>query len=102
MVAGAACMVQVYLRDDVVIREGEVSREMYFIKSGAVQASSPSQLLLQANASFCTIEAQKHCQLLSSSSIYSYFRACSGACLGMAARWLSGVVRGCCWVRRWR
>ena len=28
---------QVYLKDDMVIREGEVSREMYFIKSGAVQ-----------------------------------------------------------------
>ncbi|CAL5223621.1 g6162 [Coccomyxa viridis] len=27
----------VYLKDDMVIREGEVSREMYFIKSGAVQ-----------------------------------------------------------------
>ncbi|EIE18161.1 camp-binding domain-like protein [Coccomyxa subellipsoidea C-169] len=32
----------VYLRDDVVIREGEVSREMYFIKSGAAQASTSS------------------------------------------------------------
>lgn len=31
--------VQVYLKDDMVIREGEVSREMYFIKSGAVQVS---------------------------------------------------------------
>lgn len=28
---------QVFLRGDVVIREGEVSREMYFIKSGAAQ-----------------------------------------------------------------
>ena len=25
------------MKDDMVIREGEVSREMYFIKSGAVQ-----------------------------------------------------------------
>ena len=31
---------QVYLRDDMVIREGEVSREMYFIKSGAVQVGA--------------------------------------------------------------
>ena len=31
---------QVYLKDDMVIREGEVSREMYFIKSGAVQVSA--------------------------------------------------------------
>lgn len=28
---------QIYLNNDIVIREGEVSREMYFIKSGAVQ-----------------------------------------------------------------
>ena len=28
---------QVYLKGDVIIREGEVSREMYFIKSGAAQ-----------------------------------------------------------------
>lgn len=28
---------QVYLRDDYIVREGEVSREMYFLKSGAVQ-----------------------------------------------------------------
>ena len=28
---------QVSLRGDFVVREGEVSREMYFIKSGAVQ-----------------------------------------------------------------
>lgn len=30
-------MMQVYLKGDMVVREGEVSREMYFIKSGAVQ-----------------------------------------------------------------
>ncbi len=28
---------QVSLRGDFIVREGEVSREMYFIKSGAVQ-----------------------------------------------------------------
>ena len=33
---------QVYLKDDMVIREGEVSREMYFIKSGAVQVPTLS------------------------------------------------------------
>ena len=30
---------QVYLKGDFVFREGEVSREMYFIKSGAVQVT---------------------------------------------------------------
>ena len=30
-----------YLKDDMVIREGEVSREMYFIKSGAIQVHLP-------------------------------------------------------------
>ena len=30
-----------YLKDDMVIREGEVSREMYFIKSGAIQVRLP-------------------------------------------------------------
>ena len=34
---GFCAPLQVYLRDDIIIREGEVSREMYFIKSGAVQ-----------------------------------------------------------------
>lgn len=31
---------QVYLKDDYIVREGEVAREMYFLKSGAVQAGS--------------------------------------------------------------
>ena len=30
---------QIYLKDDIVIREGEVSREMSFLNSGAVQVS---------------------------------------------------------------
>ena len=30
---------QVYLKDDYIVREGEVSREMYFLKSGAVQVN---------------------------------------------------------------
>ena len=34
------CPPQIYLKNDIVIREGEVSREMYFIKSGAVQVGS--------------------------------------------------------------
>ena len=29
---------EVYLKDDMIIREGEIAREMYFVKSGAVQA----------------------------------------------------------------
>ena len=41
----SACL-QVYLKDDIVIREGEVSREMYFIKSGAVQVSHSAPGLL--------------------------------------------------------
>ena len=32
-----ACMLQVYLRNDMIIRVGELGREMYFIKSGVVQ-----------------------------------------------------------------
>ena len=30
---------QVSLKGDIIVREGEVSREMYFIKSGAAQVS---------------------------------------------------------------
>lgn len=46
-----------YLRGDAVLREGEVSREMYFIKSGAVQArliwhyTMPMLLLSRAHRS---------------------------------------------------
>ncbi len=39
--------VQVYLKDDMVVREGEVSREMYFIKSGAVQVPTVYHVNLQ-------------------------------------------------------
>ncbi|CAK0741204.1 hypothetical protein CVIRNUC_001307 [Coccomyxa viridis] len=35
----------VYLKDDMVIREGEVSREMYFIKSGAIQVEVDEQVV---------------------------------------------------------
>lgn len=31
---------QVSLKGDIIVREGEVSREMYFIKSGTAQVSS--------------------------------------------------------------
>lgn len=31
------CCVQVYLRNDMIIRAGELGREMFFIKAGAVQ-----------------------------------------------------------------
>ena len=29
---------EVYTKDDMIVREGEIAREMYFVKSGAVQA----------------------------------------------------------------
>lgn len=41
---------QVSLKGDFVVREGEVSREMYFIKSGAVQVDilPPANLPLKS------------------------------------------------------
>lgn len=35
---------QVSMRGDIIVREGEVSREMYFIKAGAAQARDPKPM----------------------------------------------------------
>ena len=35
-------LVQVYLRNDMIIRTGELGREMFFIKAGAVQVQNTS------------------------------------------------------------
>ena len=37
------CNVQVHLKGDLVCREGEIAREMYFIKSGTVQVQLHGQ-----------------------------------------------------------
>ena len=42
-----------YLKGDMVIREGEVSREMYFIKSGAIQVPPPQPLPAPCNLQCC-------------------------------------------------
>ncbi len=61
---GIFAIMQVYLRDDMVIREGEVSREMYFIKSGAVQARSQSYwswlrfLIKRVHVTICKLAVQ--------------------------------------------
>ena len=47
---------QVSLKGDFVVREGEVSREMYFIKSGAVQAMPSNYYPTCASEPFSCIQ----------------------------------------------
>ena len=57
---------QVSLRGDFIVREGEISREMYFIKSGAVQVLV-TFFVLDIFLADCTLTISQ--QLLDTSAI---------------------------------
>lgn len=52
-------MPQVYLRNDMIIRVGELGREMYFIKAGVVQVQHPfsklAWLVAVDHSQFCFV-----------------------------------------------
>ena len=49
-------MLQVYLKDDMIVREGEVAREMYFVKSGAVQVCTHRAAVQPGSSDLCVIQ----------------------------------------------